>query len=206
MKRSDTPERTMEWLEQAYPQLHYLLLALEGDEPALSWLSTNSPGVALLTRALAGDRNARAALENGPVDLDDLFELVDNEDLAAWLSQRRPEAHLLFLAIKGDESAATQLKKRRPAYAKLAGALRERHDRFLAEDHRGVLEGEAVADVGCLIGEMHLRQGEYEKAIEAFTRAIESSPSPDLFEGRARAYRGLAARDEGQSKVLRGRA
>jgi uncharacterized protein HemY len=62
-----------------------------------------------------------------------------------------------------------------------------------------------MADMGCLIGELHLRQGEYEKAIEAFSRALETRPSSDLYEGRARAYRALAERDEAAAALLRQR-
>jgi uncharacterized protein HemY len=85
--------------------------------------------------------------------------------------------------------------------------FRQVHERFLersTEDGESMLEGHA-AEVGCLIGEMHLRQGEYEKAIEAFSRAIDTQAAPDLYEGRARAYRGLAERDESAAVLLRQR-
>ena len=63
---------------------------------------------------------------------------------------------------------------------------------------------DAAADVSLLIGEMHLRQGDYFKAIEAFTRSIEADPTAaDEYEGRARAYRALAARDERKARELR---
>jgi hypothetical protein len=65
------------WLEQAYPEVHYLLVALEGDAAGLTWLDHNSKGVAELTRAMTGDRKALSALESEePADLDDLFALV----------------------------------------------------------------------------------------------------------------------------------
>lgn len=193
------------WLEQAYPQMHFLLLALDGDEAAPRWLAHNSPGMALFARALAGEKAALAGLQNGHADdLDDLFEVIDNDDLGAWLHERRPELHTLFAAVKGDDAAAEKLKKQRPAYARQLGALRGVHERFLrrAEDSGAALQGHA-AEVGCLIGEMHLRQGEYEKAVDAFTRALETQSAPDLYEGRARAYRGLAERDEAASALLR---
>ena len=41
--------------------------------------------------------------------------------------------------------------------------------------------------------------------IEAFTRAIETRPAADLYEGRARAYRGLAERDMDAAALLRQR-
>jgi tetratricopeptide (TPR) repeat protein len=196
------------WLEQAYPQMHYLVLALDGDRPAGNWLEANSHGVALFTHALAGEHHALASLQNGAAEeLDDLFEVIDNEDLASWLAERRPELHLLFEAIKGDAGSLTQLKTKRLAYARLVPALREVHERFLRKTRapHELTEGGAVADMGCLIGEMHLRQEEYEKAIEAFTRAIETQPAPDLFEGRARAYRGMAERDESAAALMRQR-
>jgi hypothetical protein len=60
----------------------------------------------------------------------------------------------------------------------------------------------AAADVSCLIGEMHLKQAEYEKAVEAFTRAIEGNPTRDVYEGRAKAYRALAERDQRKAQEL----
>jgi hypothetical protein len=63
---------------------------------------------------------------------------------------------------------------------------------------------DAAADVSLLIGEMHLRKGDYVKAVEAFTRSIEADPTAaDEYEGRARAYRALAARDERKARELR---
>jgi tetratricopeptide (TPR) repeat protein len=193
------------WLEQAYPQMHFLLLALDGDEAAPRWLAHNSPGMALFARALAGEQPALAGLQNGHAeDLDDLFEVIDNDDLGDWLEERRPELHLLFEAIKGDGIAAARLKKHKSAHARLLPKFREVHDRFLqrTRDVRAALEGHA-AEVGCLVGEMHLRQGEYEKAIEAFSRALDTHPAPDLYLGRAKAYRGLAERDESAAVLLR---
>ncbi len=62
----------------------------------------------------------------------------------------------------------------------------------------------AAADVSLLIGEMHLKDGEYGRAVEAFTRAIEANPrASDEYEGRARAYRALAAEDERRACELR---
>lgn len=59
------------------------------------------------------------------------------------------------------------------------------------------------ADTACLVGEVHLKKGEYQKAIEAFTRAIESRPTADAYEGRAKAYRALAAVDEREAEGLK---
>ena len=41
------------------------------------------------------------------------------------------------------------------------------------------------------------------KAIEAFTRALESNPTADVYEGRAQAYRALAEADERKARELR---
>jgi tetratricopeptide (TPR) repeat protein len=193
------------WLEQAYPQVHYMLLALEGQALALDWLKENSRGVGLLTRALTGRKKALAELHaEEPAELDDLFELLDSEDLCDWLKERQPEVHLLFKAIKDDGPALAELKKARPGRAKLALVVRETYAHHLQEVRDGKdLVGEAAADMACLTGEMLLKEGKYDKAIEAFTRAIEGRPSADLYEERARAYRGLAERDERRAVELR---
>jgi tetratricopeptide (TPR) repeat protein len=205
MKKNSPPE-SRSWLEDAYPQMHFLLLALDGDEPARRWLADNSGGVALLTRVLESEPRALAYLDEGKmVDLDDLFELIDNEDLVDWLAERRPELHLLFESIQGNDDSLAQLKRRKPGYVRLVGPFRKVHEAFVQKTRAstGLIEGGAVAaDMSCLIGEMHLRDGEYEKAIEAFSRAIETQPAADLFEGRARAYRGLAERDEQRARDM----
>jgi tetratricopeptide (TPR) repeat protein len=207
MKKQSSTE-TQSWLEQAYPQMHFLLLAVDDDDRATRWLQKNSPGVALFARTLAGDQEALDRLEHGSNgELDDLFELIDNEDLVHWLEQRQPILHLLFEAIQGNDDAVGQVKRRKAAYAQLIGPLRKIHEAYVEKtlNGNGEFEGGAAADMGCLIGEMHLRQGEYEKAIEAFTRAIDTQPAADLYEGRARAYHGLAAQDEANARTMRQR-
>ena len=68
------------WLEQAFPQMHYLLLALDGEAAASRWLAGNSSGVSLLARAIDGEEPAMESLAAGqPGDHDDLFELIENE-------------------------------------------------------------------------------------------------------------------------------
>jgi tetratricopeptide (TPR) repeat protein len=202
------PQESANWLEQAFPQMHFLLLALEGDRPGRLWLEANSPGTALLVRLLSGEKEALGKMQRGGTEgLEDLFELVDNEDLGRFLAQRRPDLHLLFAALRGDEEAARNLKQINAPYHRHLGPLQEIHDRFL---HQGQIaaepfENSTAADMGCLVGEMHLKQGEWEKAIEAFTRAIETQPSADLYEGRARAYRGLAEQDIERAQLIRRR-
>jgi hypothetical protein len=63
---------------------------------------------------------------------------------------------------------------------------------------------DSAADMSCLIGDFHFRKGDHHKAIEAYTRAIDSRPTPDAYVGRARAYRALAARDERKAGELGG--
>jgi tetratricopeptide (TPR) repeat protein len=206
MKKQAPLDEPTSWLEQAYPQMHYLVLALDGDAQAPDWLEQNSRGTTLFRRALAGEKLALTSLQNGAAEeLDDLFEVIDNEDLSAWLAERRPELHLLFEAIKGNEEAAVQLRRRKPAYARLVPTFREVHERFLKKANGNTIEDGAAADMGCLLGEMHLREGEFEKAIDAFTRAIDTRPAADLYEGRARAYRALAERDMAAAALLRQR-
>ncbi len=195
------------WLEQAYPEMHYLLLALEGEAPALDWLKENSAGVSVLARAMTGRKKALATLHaDEPAELGDLFELIDNDDLTTWLAERQPELYTMFEAIKGDSSATHKLKRSRPARAKLALVLRALHEAYLHKMRDGngeALEGGVAADMGCLVGEMHLAQEDYEKAVEAFTRALETQSAADLYEGRAKGYRGLAENDERKAMELR---
>jgi hypothetical protein len=58
----------------------------------------------------------------------------------------------------------------------------------------------SAADAAVLVGELHLRQGDYAKAIAAFTQAIENGPTVDAYQGRAKAHRGLAEKDEQQAR------
>ena len=71
------------------------------------------------------------------------------------------------------------------------------------EDDAEPLQGAAAADAACLVGEMHLNKGDHERAVEAFTRAIENNPTADAYQGRAQAYRALALQDERRAEELR---
>jgi tetratricopeptide (TPR) repeat protein len=66
---------------------------------------------------------------------------------------------------------------------------------------QGLDDGEA-ADAACLVAELHLSKGDYQKAIEAFTRALETNPTVDAYQGRASAHRALAIEDEVAAQEL----
>lgn len=66
-----------------------------------------------------------------------------------------------------------------------------------------IIGREEGAETACLVGEVHLDRREYHKAVEAFSRAIETEATVDAFEGRARAYRALADEDERSAQRLR---
>jgi tetratricopeptide (TPR) repeat protein len=196
------------WLAEAYPEVHHTLRAVEGDREAAAWLDANSRGLGLFARAHAGDRKSIQALQDGEVrELDDLFEIIDNDDLTRWLEEQHPEFHELFQAVKGDEAALKRLKRRKAALGRLAQAMRQLHEKYLhrtrEERVREDFDGGAAADMRCLVGEMHLTNREFHKAIEAFTRALQSNPTADVYEGRARAYRALAEEDERKARGLR---
>ena len=70
-------------------------------------------------------------------------------------------------------------------------------------ENAAALENSDAADAACLVGELHLNKRDYRKAVEAFTRALEESPTADAYAGRAQAYRGLAAEDEACARKLR---
>jgi tetratricopeptide (TPR) repeat protein len=204
MKNRSTSE-AFDLIEEAFPQVRFLLLALDGDAKAQHWLENNSPGTGLFARLLGGDETVVPKMNNGtPGRMDDLFELVDNDDLTRLLQERRPALHLLFGALRGDIDAARALKRDGPTYHRQLTPLRQAYARYKKHENEGPIE-ESAADMGCLVGEMHLRAGEFEKAIEAFTRAIETAPSADLYEGRARAYRGLAEMDMERAQLTRSR-
>src|SRR5262249_36084124 len=57
-----------------------------------------------------------------------------------------------------------------------------------------------TADAAVLDAELHLRQPDCTKAIAAFTQAIDNHPTADAYQGRAKAYRGLAEKDEQKAR------
>src|SRR5262249_46993073 len=105
-----------------------------------------------------------------------------------------------------DDGVLAHLHRQKPSFAEIAALIREANEKAVAPgDGDGKLDGTAASDVGCLIGELHLERGEYQKAVEAFTRAIENEPCPDAYLGGGGAYRARAAFDEEQALALRPR-
>jgi hypothetical protein len=188
------------WLKEDNPDLFLILHALAGAADALARLEREGRGLALFTLALAGNRKALAGLEKGgDLELDYVHGLAVNCQQAGWLQHRHPELYAVFEAVKGDERPLRRLKGRKPGLTKLARLVRASAKTDDAE--RSLADGGA-ADIGCLVGEMHLERREFARAVEAFTRAIIVAPTPDALEGRAKAYRGLAALDDRRAREL----
>jgi hypothetical protein len=201
-----------DWLQEENPDLYHLLKALDGDQASFLWLANQTAGMYRFARALSGDRKAIAALKDlDGQELDYLHGEIFNCGQLQWLAERAPHLHLLFEAVKGDEVALRRLKRAKAGYARIAQLLRDLTGMAQAEgagetDGEEGLTEDASADVGCLVGEHHLSQHEYGKAIEAFTRAIETHPTADAYEGRAQAYRALARQDDRKVRELRGQS
>jgi tetratricopeptide (TPR) repeat protein len=198
------------WLERENPPVHYMIRAMEGDERACQWLEGHSRGLCLFAKAITGDKKALASLKTRDgLELDDLFAIIGTSDLPDWFQERHPDLHDLFAAIRGDDAAFGRLKKNSPL-GKVAQIVRDqaRADPPAAPAVDGqapdLVSEDTAADMSCLVGELHLSKGDFEKAIEAFGRAIATEPTADAYEGRARAYHGLAAHDERRAAELRG--
>ena len=122
---------------------------------------------------------------------------------AGWLAENHPALHAVFEAVKGDEGPLRRLKGKKPGLLKLARTVRAAGKGGDAEDAgTGPAADGSAADMSCLVGELHLKKGEFGKAVEAFTRSLVAKPTTDAFEGRAKAYRGLAADDERRAREL----
>jgi hypothetical protein len=216
-----SPVKDDRWLERDSPEVYFMLRAVEADDPAAyAWLRARSAALYLFTRAVAGDRTAAGAFGPGhPLDLDDLFGLIRHDDRAHWLGDRHPELHLLFDAVQGDTAALRRLRRKKAALARLAEDVRDRFREYEAAEadtpaeppappvRPGEMpEAAAASDVGCLIGELHLSKGDFERAVEAFGRSLDGTPTADAYEGRARAYRALAEEDERRAQVFRATA
>jgi hypothetical protein len=198
------------WLKQESQELYHVIQAIDGDREALHWLERRSNGLSLFVQAIRGDAQAFRAFDaDEGLRLEDLFKTIGNGALSTWLRQKRLDLFLLFEAIKGDEEAMLILKKKRrkPSYADLAQVIRDLYEKHLLdEEDAEPLVDQSAADAACLVGELHLSKGDFRHAIEAFSRALEVHPTADAHEGRARAYRSLAAFDERQAEELRRRS
>jgi tetratricopeptide (TPR) repeat protein len=200
---TNTLETDLAWLKSDEPEIYHLLRALDGDLDALRWLKLHGDGLFLFVEALTGAKEAVDTLQNRPsAKLVDLFDEISHCDVEEWLSEKQPELHGLFAFVRGDDSALKGVKNKKATFKRVAEIVREKYQNYHDEDADGdaanaasLREG-AAADVGCLIGEMHSHNHEYQKAVEAFSRAIAIDPTPDAYAGRARAYRALAALDD----------
>ena len=209
-----TAETDLTWLHNDNPEIYHLLLALDGDLDALRWLKKHGDGLFLFVEALTGAREAVETLEaNPPGKLVDLFDTISHCEVEEWLSANHSELHALFAFVRGDDASLRGIKNKRTTLKRVAEILRGKYQANHEEDADGaassgsaatLAEG-AAADVCCLTGEMHLQNGEYPKAIEAFSRAIANDATPDAHAGRARAYRALAALDDKAAAELRAR-
>lgn len=184
-----------------------VVLAADGDSSAERRLESRGEALRLLPRAIRGERHAFAALRSAdPLELDALCATLLTTEPPDGLDERHPELHLLLEAVRGDETAQHRLLRKKPGLGRLAQFLRDVSSAADVVDGggNGALTEDAAADVGLLVGEQHLREGNYVRALAAFSRAIEVEPKPDAYEGRARAYRGLAEADERRARALRG--
>lgn len=194
-----------QWLVENHPALYYTTRALDGDRKALRWLKSNATTLHHLCQAVAGDQELDRAVEAAdPVDRALLVEVMDHEELLERLHAHHPNVYLVLKAGKGDAGARKNLAQQQPRFLPLVDILQ----RWYTEKTPDVAGGEpfrdaSAADVSLLVGEMHLDKGEYEKAIEAFTRTLTNQPSADAYEGRARASRALAEEDDRQAALLR---
>jgi tetratricopeptide (TPR) repeat protein len=201
-------------LQNDDPEIYHLLLALDGDLDALRWLRHHGDGLFLFAEALTGVREAVDTLQAHPADkLVDLFDTISHCDVEEWLSENHPELHGLFAFVRGNDAALKGVKHKKATFKRVAEIVRAKYRDYHDEDADGAVSADGraarpegtAADVGCLIGEMHLHNHEYHKAIEAFSRAIANDPTPDAYAGRARAYRALAALDDHAAAELRAR-
>lgn len=207
-------ETDLAWLKNDNPEIYHLLRALDGDLDALHWLKLHGDGLFLFVEALSGAKEAVDTLQAHPSGkLVDLFDTISHCEVEEWLSEKQPELHALFAYVRGEDAALREVKNKKTAFKRVAEILREKYRNHREEDADGAASADGpaapsngtAADVGCLIGEMHLHNQEFAKAVEAFSRAIANDPTPDAYTGRARAYRALAALDDRTAAELRAR-
>jgi tetratricopeptide (TPR) repeat protein len=181
--------------------------AADGDAEALHRLEKRGEALRLLPRAVRGDRHAFAALRAAdPLELDALCATLLTAEPPDGLAARHPELQLLLEAVRGNDVALHRLERKRAGLGRLTRFLRDVcvNAEEPADGGDGSITGDAAADVGLLVGEQHLREGNFARALAAFNRAIEVEPTSDAYEGRARAYRGLADLDDREAGKIRG--
>jgi hypothetical protein len=184
-----------------------VVLAADGDAAAARRLESRGEALRLLPRAVRGDRHAFAALRAAnPLELDALCATLLTAEPPDGLATRHPELQLLLQAVRGEDAALHKLERKRPGLARLSRFLSDvcGGAETVADNGNGAITEDAAADVGLLVGEQHLREGNFSRALAAFNRAIAVEPTADAYEGRARAYRGLADADERRALALRG--
>lgn len=214
--QTTTPVEDLAWLKKDDPEIYHLLCGLEGGRDALNWLTHKGGGLSLFVRALGGEKDALTALQaRKPSELSGLFDTIAHCDVNDWLSENHPDLHRLFLFVRGEATSLSGLKHRKVTLKRVADILHVKYRDYRDADADGAAsaDGEAkqpvegtAADVGCLIGEMHLHNQEFHKAIEAFSRAIDNNPAADAYQGRARAYRALAELDERAARLCETRS
>jgi tetratricopeptide (TPR) repeat protein len=183
-----------------------VVLAADGDGAASRRLESRGEALRLLPQAVRGDRHAFAALRAAdPLELDALCATLLTTEPPDGLAARHPELQLLLESVRGNDVALHRLERKRAGLGRLARFLRDicGSAESVADESDGNIN-DSAADVGLLVGEQHLRDGNYARALAAFNRAIEVEPTPDAYEGRARAYQGLAELDERQARAIRG--
>lgn len=185
----------------------HFLDAVRGERDALKWLDDHRSGLALFVRALEGGPRAREKLLALTLqEWEELFAVISDEEVYREMVRDQPEVAALIDAVRGDDHVLEHLRKLKPSFAQVATLIREANENAIAaQDNDGRFDGSAAADVGCLVGEMHLERGEFTEAVVAFSRAIANEPCPDAYLGRARAYQALAELDEEQALALRAR-
>jgi hypothetical protein len=207
-----TIETDLVWLKDDDPEIYHLLRALDGDLDALRWLKHRGDGLFLFVEALTGAREAVDTLQARPDDkLVDLFDTISHCNAEEWLSENQPQLHALFAYVRGDDAPLKGVKHKKAIVKRVAEIVRAKFQNYHDDEADGLASTDdtaappedVAADVGCLIGEMHLHNQDFHKAIEAFGRAIAIDPTPDAHAGRARAYRALAALDDHAAAELR---
>jgi hypothetical protein len=203
-------DRPSQRLAAEKPEIYALLKALKGDADALGQLKRSRPGLYAFAQAFAGEAGALHRLHTDEtLELEDLLETIHDDRLAFWLDRQHPRLHRLFEAVKGDPDALQRVRgvRQKQTLSQLAQVLSDLYTKHLyKEAGRDEFSSDAAADMGCLVGELHLKHGDYQKAVEAFSRAIATNPTIDAYEGRARAHRELATQDERKAQQMRGEA